>query len=74
MRMQSAIRELSNNNICSSSLMKAFNAADGHGLGLFATNGGELAEAIEKSLAHTGGPALIECVIDRDDCTRELLE
>jgi pyruvate decarboxylase len=55
-------------------LMKAFNAADGCGLGLLATNGGELAEAIEKGLTHAGGPTLIECIIDRDDCTRELLE
>ena len=55
-------------------LMKVFNAADGAGLGLFASNGGELAAAIEKALAHTGGPTLIECSIERDDCTRELLE
>ena len=55
-------------------LMQAFNAADGRGLGLLATNGGELAGAIEKGLAHSGGPTLIECIIDRDDCTRDLLE
>jgi len=55
-------------------LMKVFNAEDGQGLGFRATNGGELAAAIEKAMAHTGGPVMIECTIDRDDCTRELLE
>jgi DUF1016 N-terminal domain len=55
-------------------LMKVFNAEDGRGLGLRATNGGELAAAIEKAIAHSGGPAMIECTIDRDDCTRQLLE
>lgn len=55
-------------------LMKVFNAEDGHGVGLRATTGGELAAAIEKAMAHTGGPVMIECTIDRDDCTRELLE
>ena len=55
-------------------LMKVFNAKDGDGLGLLATNGGELAAAIEKAVAHTAGPTLIECTIERDDCTRELLE
>ncbi|HEY6304772.1 MAG TPA: thiamine pyrophosphate-binding protein [Terriglobales bacterium] len=57
-----------------SGLMKVFNAEDGHGVGLRATNGGELAAAIEKARAHTGGPVMIECTIDRDDCTRQLLE
>ena len=52
-------------------LIKAFNAEDGHGRGLRATNGGELAEAI-KSRSLTAGPTLIECVIDRDDCTSDL--
>lgn len=55
-------------------LMKVFNAEDGHGVGLRATNGGELASAIEKAMAHTGGPVMIECTIERDDCTRQLLE
>jgi len=54
-------------------LIKAFNAGDGHGRGLRATTGGELAEAIKVALANTQGPTLIECVIDRDDCTAELL-
>nr|5NPU_A Chain A, ANC27 [synthetic construct]5NPU_B Chain B, ANC27 [synthetic construct]5NPU_C Chain C, ANC27 [synthetic construct]5NPU_D Chain D, ANC27 [synthetic construct] len=54
-------------------LMEVFNAEDGKGLGLKATTGGELAEAIKKALAHREGPTLIECVIDRDDCTPELV-
>lgn len=55
-------------------LVKVFNAADGEGLGFRATNGGELAAAIERALDHTSGPTLIECTIDRDDCTKQLLE
>jgi indolepyruvate decarboxylase len=55
-------------------LVKVFNAADGEGIGSRATNGGELAAAIETALSHTAGPALIECTIDRDDCTKQLLE
>jgi pyruvate decarboxylase len=57
-----------------SDLMKVFNAADGEGLGLVATNGGELAAAIKQALDHTTGPVLIECTIDRNDCTKQLLE
>jgi pyruvate decarboxylase len=55
-------------------LMKVFNAEDGHGVGFQANTGGELAGAIEKAMAHTGGPVMIECSIERDDCTRQLLE
>ena len=54
-------------------LMNVFNAGEGHGLGLRATNGGELAKAIEAALKNAEGPTLIECVIDRDDCTPELI-
>jgi len=54
--------------------VQVFNATDGEGLGYRATNGGELAIAIEKALAHRAGPTLIECTIDRDDCTKQLLE
>lgn len=55
-------------------IVQAFNAADGDGLGLRASNGRELASAIDKALQHTGGPTLIECTIERDDCTKQLLE
>jgi indolepyruvate decarboxylase len=55
-------------------LMNVFNAEDGHGIGFRAINGGELGSAIEKAKAHTEGPVMIECTIDRDDCTRQLLE
>jgi indolepyruvate decarboxylase len=54
-------------------LITAFNAEDGKGVGLRATNGGELHEAIKVALANREGPTLIECVIDRDDCTAELI-
>ena len=54
-------------------LIQAFNAEDGHGRGLRATNGAELAEAIKVALANRDGPTLIECVIDRDDCSSDLI-
>ncbi|MDR3406881.1 MAG: thiamine pyrophosphate-binding protein [Methylovirgula sp.] len=54
-------------------LVQVFNAEDGKGKGLRATNGGELAAAIETALASREGPTLIECVIDRDDCSGDLI-
>ena len=54
-------------------LITAFNAEDGKGLGLRATNGGELHKAVKVALANREGPTLIECVIDRDDCTAQLI-
>ncbi len=54
-------------------LMQVFNAGDGQGKGLRVTNGRELAEAIKVALANREGPTLIECIIDRDDCSPELI-
>jgi hypothetical protein len=54
-------------------LINAFNAEDGCGRGLRATNGGELKEAIKEALANRGGPTLIECIIDRDDASPDLI-
>ena len=54
-------------------LIQVFNAEDGNGRGLSAKNGRELAEAIKVALANREGPTLIECVIDRNDCTPELI-
>lgn len=54
-------------------LIKVFNAEDGKGLGLRVDTGGELADAITAALANHDGPSLIECVIDRDDCTADLI-
>ncbi len=53
-------------------LVNVFNGADGNGLGLRAATGGELANAITRAAAHDG-LTLIECCLDRDDCTAELL-
>jgi len=55
-------------------LMAAWNADDGHGLGLKATTGAELARAIETAHRHEGGPVLIECQIAHDDCSPQLLK
>ena len=54
-------------------LIQAFNAEDGRGRGIRVTNGGELADAIKIALANHDGPTLIECVIDRDDCSSDLI-
>lgn len=54
-------------------LIKVFNAEDGRGRGMRAKTGGELAEAIKVALANHDGPTLIECIIDRDDCTSDLI-
>jgi pyruvate decarboxylase len=54
-------------------LIQAFNAEDGKGRGLRATNGEELKKAIEAAVANHDGPTLIECLIDRDDCSAELI-
>jgi len=54
-------------------LMHVFNAGEGNGLGLKASTAGELASAVSQASAHDG-PVLIECTLDRDDCTAELLE
>jgi pyruvate decarboxylase len=37
------------------------------------TNGGELEEAIKAALANRDGPTLIECIIDRDDASPDLI-
>jgi TPP-dependent 2-oxoacid decarboxylase len=54
-------------------LIDAFNADDGHGLGLTATTAGQLAEAIATAHNHQGGPVLIECQIPNDDASPELI-
>jgi pyruvate decarboxylase/indolepyruvate decarboxylase len=54
-------------------LIDVFNAGEGGGLGLVASTAGELAEAISKAHAHTGGPVLIECRIPNDDASPELI-
>ncbi|MDH2428985.1 thiamine pyrophosphate-binding protein [Sphaerisporangium sp. TRM90804] len=55
-------------------LVAAWNAEDGHGLGLVAATAGELASAVERARGHRGGPVLVECRIEHDDCSRQLLE
>lgn len=53
-------------------LMEVFNAGEGHGLGLHAATGAELEAAIQRACANTQGPTLIECSLERDDCTQTL--
>lgn len=54
-------------------LIDVFNAGEGNGIGLRATTAGELSAAVAKAVSHKG-TVLIECALDRDDCTPELLE
>lgn len=54
-------------------LVEAFNAEDGKAAGFKANTAGELASAIEQAGKNTEGPTLIECTIDQDDCSRELI-
>jgi TPP-dependent 2-oxoacid decarboxylase len=54
-------------------LVDVFNAGEGNGLGLKANTSAQLAAAIERARNHKG-LVLIECALDRDDCTKELLE
>ena len=53
-------------------LVDAFNAGEGYGLGLKASTVAELSSAIILAKGHDG-LVLIECTLDRDDCTSELL-
>jgi TPP-dependent 2-oxoacid decarboxylase len=54
-------------------LVDAFNAVEGNGLGLKAATSAELAAAVQRAKTHDG-LVMIECTLDRDDCTKELLE
>jgi TPP-dependent 2-oxoacid decarboxylase len=55
-------------------LMNVFNAGDGKGLGIKVKTAGDLSAAISQAISHTGGPVLIECPLDRDDCSKQLAE
>lgn len=54
-------------------LVQAFNGEDGNAKGLTAKTAGELQDAIKAAEENTKGPTLIECSIDQDDCSRELI-
>lgn len=54
-------------------LIRVFNAADGNGWAARVATEGELDAAIASGLRHDG-PVLIEVEIDRDDCSKNLLE
>jgi pyruvate decarboxylase len=54
-------------------LVPAFNGADGQGWGCRVRTEGEAQDAIQKAMAHDG-LSVIEAIIDKDDCSRDLLE
>lgn len=54
-------------------LVQAFNGAEGKAKGLVANTAGELADAMLVAAENRDGPTLIECRIDQDDCSRELI-
>ncbi|PYI04767.1 putative pyruvate decarboxylase [Aspergillus sclerotiicarbonarius CBS 121057] len=53
--------------------LDALNSDDGYGRGYKVTKAGQLQQAIEHGLVNRRGPTLIECCIDRADCSRELV-
>ncbi|KAJ9149359.1 Pyruvate decarboxylase [Pleurostoma richardsiae] len=54
-------------------LVEAFNAGEGHAKGCKAATAEQLTHAIEVAKANRRGPTLIECIINQDDCTKELI-
>ena len=54
-------------------LVDVFNAGEGNGWSAKVRTEGDLDAAIEKALSHDG-LSLIEVIVDRDDCSKELLE
>jgi TPP-dependent 2-oxoacid decarboxylase len=55
-------------------LINIFNAGDGKGLGIKVKTASDLSAAISQAIAHQGGPVLIECPLNRDDCSKQLAE
>lgn len=55
-------------------IMDVFNAGEGSGWSSRVTTEGELESAIKTALSNKKGPSLIEVILDRDDCSKELLE
>ena len=53
--------------------IESFNRGEGHGKGFRANTAGELHQAIEAAKKHRNGPSLIECNINRDDCSKDLI-
>lgn len=54
-------------------LVDVFNAGEGNGWSTRVRTEGDLESALEKALSHDG-LSLIEVIVDRDDCSKELLE
>jgi len=54
-------------------LVPAYNGNDGNGWGCRVRTEGEARDAIDQALTHDG-LSVIEAVIDKDDCSRDLLE
>jgi pyruvate decarboxylase len=54
-------------------LVRAFNGSDGKASGHTANTAGELAESIRLAGENREGPTLVECTIDQDDCSKELI-
>lgn len=54
-------------------LVRAFNGSDGQAVGLTANTAGELTDCIRQAGENQDGPTLVECTIDQDDCSKELI-
>jgi pyruvate decarboxylase len=57
------------------SLVQAFNGEEGggHALSFEVSTVYHFIEALDKAIVHVDGPTLIECTIDQDDCSRDLI-
>ncbi|CAI6089243.1 unnamed protein product, partial [Clonostachys chloroleuca] len=57
------------------SLVQAFNGEEGggHALSFEVSTVYHFIEALDRAIVHVDGPTLIECTIDQDDCSRDLI-
>ena len=55
-------------------IVDVFNKGGGNGWSTRVETEGGLQKAIKTALSHKDGPSLIEVILDRDDCSKELLE
>eukprot|EP00187_Rhodella_violacea_P014686 CAMPEP_0184716956 /NCGR_PEP_ID=MMETSP0314-20130426/6534_1 /TAXON_ID=38298 /ORGANISM="Rhodella maculata, Strain CCMP 736" /LENGTH=592 /DNA_ID=CAMNT_0027180449 /DNA_START=56 /DNA_END=1834 /DNA_ORIENTATION=+ len=55
-------------------LVETFSAGEGHAKAVRVDTEHELSTALKEAVQHTDGLYFIECTLDKDDCTAELLE
>ena len=55
-------------------IVNVLNANDGNGFSARVRTESELIAAIKTALMHNDGPSLIECIINKDDCSKQLIQ